>query len=212
MRVFSTLNSPGALGGLLGLSLLMFLTVHRARWFTVSRSCRSVAISMTFVRSAWLALLVAGVAHVVASRGASARVIFGTAARIMLTAVALSPVSPTAHNVVERFKTVNSLGQDTSATERQATFSETLPVAARAPIGHGLGSAGEATKLKGESLLRAPDNGYLAVMYQAGVVGFLLVVAALAVCCSRPPGTVRARPDRARTCAWPCSPCSSSYW
>ncbi len=52
-------------------------------------------------------------------------------------------------------------------------------MAARAPIGHGLGSAGEATKLKGESLLRAPDNGYLALMYQVGAVGFLLVVAAL---------------------------------
>ncbi len=35
-------------------------------------------------------------------------------------------------------------------------------MAAAAPLGHGLGSAGEATKLKGESLLRAPDNGYLA--------------------------------------------------
>lgn len=181
VRVFSTLNSPGTLGGLLGLSLLMFLTVHRVRWFTaLALVLVCVAISLTFVRSAWLALIVAGVAHVIASRGASARVIFGTAALIMLTAVALSPVSPTAHNVVARFKTVKNLGQDTSATERQATFSETLPVAARAPIGHGLGSAGEATKLKGESLLRAPDNGYLAVMYQAGVVGFLLVVAALA--------------------------------
>jgi O-antigen ligase len=138
-----------------------------------------VASSLTFVRSAWLGLIVAGLAHVIASRGASARVVFGTVVVIVLTAVALSPVSTTAHNVVDRFKTVKELGQDTSATERQATFSDTLPIAARAPIGHGLGSAGEATKLKGESLLRAPDNGYLALMYQVGPVGFLLVVAAL---------------------------------
>ena len=180
VRVFSSLNSPGTLGGLLGLSLLMFLTVHRLRWVTaLALVAVCVAISLTFVRSAWLALIVAGLAHVIASRGASARVVFGTALLIVMAALALSPVSTTAHNVVERFKTVRSLSQDTSATERKATFRDTLPVAVRAPIGHGLGSAGEATKLKGESLLRAPDNGYLALMYQVGPVGFLLVIAAL---------------------------------
>jgi O-antigen ligase len=180
VRVFSTMNSPGTLASLLGLSLLMFLTVHRLRWpAALALVIICVASSLTFVRSAWLGLIVAGLAHVIASRGASARVVFGTVVVIVLTAVALSPVSTTAHNVVDRFKTVKELGQDTSATERQATFSDTLPIAARAPIGHGLGSAGEATKLKGESLLRAPDNGYLALMYQVGPVGFLLVVAAL---------------------------------
>jgi hypothetical protein len=180
VRSFATLNSPGTLASLLGLSLLMYLTVHRVRWITaLSLVVICVAISFTFVRSAWLALIVAGLAHVIASRGESARVIFGSAALIVMVAVVLSPVSPTAHQVVDRFKTVKNLGQDTSATERQATFSETLPVALRAPIGHGLGSAGEATKLQGDSLLRAPDNGYLALMYQVGAVGFLLVVAAL---------------------------------
>jgi O-antigen ligase len=180
VRVFSTMNSPGTLASLLGLTLLMFLTVHRLRWpAALALVIVCVAGSLTFVRSAWLGLIVAGLAHVIASRGASARVVFGTVVVIVMTAIALSPVSTTAHNVVDRFKTVKSLGQDTSATERQATFSDTLPIAARAPIGHGLGSAGEATKLKGESLLRAPDNGYLALMYQVGPVGFLLVVAAL---------------------------------
>jgi hypothetical protein len=180
IRTFATLNSPGTLATLLGLSLLMFLTVHRLRLVSaLALVVICVATSFTFVRSAWLALIVAGLAHVIASRGASARVVFGSAAVIVMTAVALSPVSPTAHQVVERFKTVKNLGADTSANERQATFSDTLPIAARAPIGHGLGSAGEATKLKGESLLRAPDNGYLALMYQVGPVGFLLVVAAL---------------------------------
>ena len=69
-------------------------------------------------------------------------------------------------------------------------------MAARAPLGHGLGSAGEATKLKGESLLRAPDNGYLALMYQVGPVGFLLVVAALGY-------VLRGRLERARAPARP---------
>jgi hypothetical protein len=180
VRVFSTMNSPGTLGGLLGLTLLMFLTVHQLRWpSALGLVIVGIACSLTFVRSAWLGLMVAGVAHVIASRGASARIIFGAVVVTVLTAVALSPVSSTAQNVVDRFKTIQNLGQDTSTTERKATFSDTLPVAASAPIGHGLGSAGEATKLKGESLLRAPDNGYLALMYQAGPVAFLIVAGAL---------------------------------
>jgi putative inorganic carbon (hco3(-)) transporter len=180
VRVFSSMNSPGTLGGLLGLTLLMFLTVHHLRWpAALGLAIVGIACSLTFVRSAWLGLMVAGVAHVIASRGASARIIFGAVVVTVLTAIALSPVSSTARNVVDRFKTIQNLGQDTSATERQATFSDTLPIAARAPIGHGLGSAGEATKLKGESLLRAPDNGYLALMYQVGPVGFLIVAGAL---------------------------------
>jgi putative inorganic carbon (hco3(-)) transporter len=180
VRVFSSLNSPGTLGGLLGLTLLMFLTVHHMRWpAALGLVIVGVACSLTFVRSAWLGLIAAGLAHVIASRGASARVVFGAVVVTVLTAVALSPVSSTARNVVDRFQTVKNLGADTSATERQATFSDTLPVAASAPIGHGLGSAGEATKLKGESLLRAPDNGYLALMYQVGPAGFLIVAGAL---------------------------------
>jgi hypothetical protein len=180
VRVFSSLNSPGTLGGLLGLTLLMFLTVHHLRWpAALALVIVGVACSLTFVRSAWLGLMVAGLAHVIASRGASARLVFGAVVVTVLTAVALSPVSSTARNVVDRFQTVKNLGADTSANERQATFSDTLPVAASAPIGHGLGSAGEATKLKGDSLLRAPDNGYLALMYQVGPVGFLIVVGAL---------------------------------
>ncbi len=180
IRAFASLNSPGALAGLLGLSLLCFLTVRRARPLTVvAVAVVLVALSVTFVRSAWVALIIAGLAHVVASGGRSAKPVLGAVAVAVLAAIALSPVSTTAKDVVNRFETIAGYETETSSTEREATLSQTLPVALQAPLGHGLGSAGEPSKLNGQSQLRAPDNGYLALMYQVGPLGFAFVVIAI---------------------------------
>jgi hypothetical protein len=180
IRVFASLNHPGALAPLLALSLLCYLTIHRARTVTVLGAVLiAVALSLTFVRGAWVALIAAGLAHVIASQGRSARVVFGAVAVIVATTLALSPASQTAHDVVNRFKSITNR-EDTSVTERSATATETLPRAVAAPLGHGLGSAGEATKLSGVSDLRAPDNGYLGLVYQVGPIGFILVMSAAA--------------------------------
>jgi hypothetical protein len=182
VRVFATLNSPGTLAALLGLSLLCYLTIHRARLATmVGAALVAVALSLTFVRSAWLALIVAGLAHVIASNGRSARVVLGSGAVIVVATLALAPVSSTAHDILARFQSITDFRGDTSSNERRATLRETLPKAAQAPAGHGLGTAGEASKLTGDSFLRAPDNGYLGLMYQVGPVGFLLVIAAVGI-------------------------------
>ncbi len=180
VRAFASLNGPGALAPLLGLSLLCYLTVRRARPIVFAGVILvTLALSMTFVRSAWVALIVAGIAHVVVSNGRSARVVFGAVAVMVAASIALSPVSSTAKDVVHRFESITNR-EDTSTTERSATVSETLPTAISAPIGHGLGTAGEASRLNSqESDLRHPDNGYLSLMYQSGPIGFLLVMAAL---------------------------------
>jgi putative inorganic carbon (HCO3(-)) transporter len=180
VRVFGTLNSPGTLAALLGLALLCYLTVARHRTAAITgATILTVALSLTFVRSAWYALVVAGLAHVIASRGQSARLVFGVAAITVAAAVALSPVSAAARDTVNRFETIAHLGRDTSATDRQTTFTNQFPKAVRAPLGHGLGSAGEPSKLTGQTALRFPDNGYLSLMYQVGPVGFILVMFAL---------------------------------
>ena len=97
---------------------------------------------------------------------------------IVAATLALSPVSQTAQGVLDRFETIGDHADD-STTERRATFSATFPQGVTAPLGHGLGSAGEATKLGGDPRLRAPDNGYLSLIYQVGPIGFLLVIAAI---------------------------------
>jgi hypothetical protein len=182
IRVFSTLNSPGALAPLLALSLLCLITTTRARAATVAGALVvTVALSLTFVRSTWVALIVAGLAHVIASRGRSARPVLGAFAVAAAATVALSPVSATARDVMNRFETIGGAQEDASTTERRVTFSATFPQAVRAPLGHGLGSAGEATKLSEDDSLRAPDNGYLSLVYQVGPIGALLVLTALAL-------------------------------
>lgn len=180
VRVFSTLNAPGALAPLLGLSLLCYLTIRRHRGLAaISAALIAFALALTFVRSAWIALLVAGIAHAVASRGRSAPAVFSAAAVTAAAAVALSPVSPTARSVVSRFETIGSPGSDTSAIDRSTTLGQILPKAVSAPLGHGLGSAGEPTKLTGDTTLRTPDNGYLSLLYQVGPIGFVLVMTSI---------------------------------
>jgi O-antigen ligase len=183
VRVFATLNSPGALAPLLAMSLLCYLTVRpRHPWVALlGAAALVVAIQLTFVRGAWIALMAAAVAHVIASRGKSARLVFGVAGVVVALTLALSPISTTAHDVVNRFNTIGHLSVDRSANDRQATVTSLLPSAVSTPAGHGLGSAGEPSKLTGNSALRAPDNGYLSLVYQAGPIGFMFVMAAVAL-------------------------------
>ena len=181
LRVFGTVNSPGTLASLLGLALLCYLTVTRHRMAAITGAAiLTAALSLSSVRSAWYALIAAGLAHVVASRGQSARLVLGTAAIVVAASIALSPILPAAKDTVNRFETIAHLNRDSSATDRKTTFRTLFPKAVRAPIGHGLGSAGESTKLNGQTDLRAPDNGYLSLMYQVGPFGFTLVMIALA--------------------------------
>ena len=181
VRVFSSLNSPGALAPLLALSLLCYLTLQRARPIVlVGAALILTALSLTFVRSAWVALIAAGLAHVIASEGRSARLVLGSGAVIAALTVAAAPFSASARDIIDRFESIGGYQTETSSMERTATLGQTLPVALQAPLGRGLGSAGEASKLEVDNAeLRAPDNGYLALMYQVGPVGFMLVLIAI---------------------------------
>jgi O-antigen ligase len=180
VRVFSSLNSPGTLAALLGLSLLCFLTVHKARLITLAGATLvTVALALTFARAAWVGLLIAGIAHVVASRGRSAGLVGGAVALAVAATLALAPISSTAQDVVDRVNTITD-PEDTSRNERRQTIVTVAPEAASRPLGAGLGTAGEPSKLSGESPLRASDNAYLALLYQSGPIAFLLVVGAIA--------------------------------
>ena len=118
----------------------------------------------------------------VASRGAERALVFGPVAVIVVATLALSPVSS------DRARRGGPLQDDhqprgrPSATDRSAHVLDSCCPRRSAPLGHGLGTAGEASKLSGNTALRAPDNGYLALMYQVGPIGFLLVLAALGSC------------------------------
>lgn len=182
VRVFASTNAPGILAPVLALALLWYLSRRNAGTATaLAGAVVAGALALTYVRAAWLALALAVVAVVLLGRGVRLPRAVVAIGACVLVPLLLSPVSPTAAALVDRADTTTSLNQDTSAQARIATPSQVVPEAVRRPFGHGLGSAGEATRLSADQDLRAPDNGYLSLLYQAGPVGFVLVMIGLIV-------------------------------
>jgi hypothetical protein len=181
LRAFGPLNAPGTLAGVLGLGLVWYLGDRRA---DLSSAVACVVIlaglALTSVRSAWVALAAAGIAHLVVTRGRSTQRVLGAVLGTIVVVGVLAGANPSAGSVVERVATFGTLSQDTSARARYQTPSELILPAATAPLGHGSGVTGEAARLAGgSSELRYPDNAYLSVLLQSGPIGFVLVIAAL---------------------------------
>lgn len=186
LRVFSTLNSPGTLAPLLAFGLLAALVLRRRPTFALAFAALcGVALALTYVRSAWLALIAGALAFVFATRGRALPAVAGFAITAVAVTALLSPVSPAAREVVARVRTISAASSDRSVNERRQTLAEQLPASLTKPLGHGVGSAGEPSRLRGETPLRAPDNGYLSLLYQLGPVGFGLVAMVLAAAAGR---------------------------
>lgn len=182
IRVFSTLNAPGTLAAVLGVSLLCALAADRPGvWTLAGAALAAAALALTYVRGAWIALAVAAIVIALLGRTRASRLMFGAGVVLVGAALVVGPATPTTAAFAERLQTFGTLETDTSATERVATPLQLLPEALTRPLGHGLGSAGEATRLGPESELVAPDNGYLSLLYQLGPAGVLLVLAAAAI-------------------------------
>ncbi len=179
IRIFSTLNSPGTLAAVLALAALFVVASRR---LSLVRAAMLVllmtALSLTYVRSALVGLVGGLLGLALATRGRAGARIAVLLVATVIPVLLLSAVSPTGQAIVDRVTTFGSLQDDASADARLATPLEVLPDAARRPLGHGLGSAGEATKLRDSGGLSVTDNGYLALMWQLGPMGFLLVVGA----------------------------------
>lgn len=195
IRIFSTLNSPATLAVVLSLAVLFIVASRR---LSVMRSVMLVVlitgIALTFVRSALVGLVGGLIGLAIATRG---RVTARIAVLLVATAIpvaALSAVSPTGKAIIDRVATLGSPEKDVSADARLEKTSVLLPEAAATPLGHGLGSAGEAVALRKSGGLRTADNGYLALLWQVGPLGFLLLVGAALTAVSM---LVRARPAAA---------------
>jgi hypothetical protein len=181
VRVFSTLNSPATFAGVLAVGLVVILTRERLSIGAgVAMVSALVALALTYVRMALPALAVGLLVYAAASRWRAAPRLIALAVIVVLAALALGATTRVGGNVIERVSTFGSLSEDYSANERQQTFGEILPVAALTPLGHGIGSAGEPSKLAQTRPFAAGDNGYLVLLYQVGPFGFALMVTAIA--------------------------------
>ena len=195
IRVFSTLNSPGTAAAVFALAILFALAL-RARPLTraVALIPLPVALGLTFVRSIWLSLVIGLLVYAAAARGKAAGRVVGVVAVVLVAVVVVGGSHPTTRAFTERVTSLGDPSSDVSAQERLQFTNELLPTALQQPLGAGLGQAGLALRLQEESdsdLLTATDNGYLALLYQVGPAGFLLVMAAIAACVAAAARTVR---------------------
>ncbi len=180
IRVFSTLNAPQPLATVLGVALVFIIAVRRlTAGALLAAAVVALGISLTYARNALLSVVVGLIALAIATRGRLMPRVAAIAAVCSATVVLLSPVSSTANAVLERATSLGDLGGDVSAEERSETAAELFPVALAQPLGHGLGSIGGAAQLSGsQGNSVGADNGYLAVAWQVGPVGFLAVIGA----------------------------------
>jgi hypothetical protein len=180
VRVFSTLNSPGTFAMVCAVAVLAFLTLRRLGPLSLAAlALLLAALSLTYVRGAWLALVVAMAVLVLATRGRALGRVSVVALVLVGGFAAVAAGSPTGQALTERLTTFGSLEEDRSAQERLATPEQIVPVAIADPLGAGLGQAGEASRLAGGGTFRYTDSAYLGLLYQVGPVGFLLVLGAL---------------------------------
>lgn len=179
VRVWGTLNSPGTFALILGVAGVAFIALARLTPANLIGALAVLgALALTYVRSAWLGLVVAVLAVGLASRGAAIKRV----APLLLVMVALAPLAlsdATGAALGERVTTFQNLEQDESADARINRPLGLVPFAVSQPLGRGVGRAGEASQLSDRGGFRHTDNGYLSLVFQVGPIGFLLVMAAL---------------------------------
>ena len=179
-RFFSVLNSPGTLAALLTLLIAMLLVARRltvARVVAVSLALACVAL--IGIRSAWVALAVALLAITLVARG-------HLLARLLLVCAIAGGLAvaaggtPAGGQLSERAQSFGSLSQDTSYRARVDAVKRYGPQAVAAPLGHGVGSVGQAARVSSNASQPPPfeDNGYLLLLWQVGPLGFLIIVGA----------------------------------
>jgi O-antigen ligase len=182
VRVFGTLNTAGPFGQVMVVLLLIALGTRRisTRVKVLATGLALVAIGLSLVRAAWLALLLAVVLLVVARRLPLARVVGGSVALALLLAVAGGPVADAITN--RATETAEAGTQDDSLGDRVAFQASVAPQALRDVVGQGLGSAGIASRLADDqaSVVTSFDSGIFETLYTLGSIPGLALLATAA--------------------------------
>lgn len=192
LRTFSTFNQPFGFGFFLVLSLIVGLPHAlsqperwRSRVFLASSPVILVALATTFVRGAWMALVV-GLAYLGFTRY-----------RVLLLAIPLGSLA-----LLFVPQDVSSAALATaSGSERIASWESELALITSQPLGVGVGSSGSAAEKVADLTTGTdtfqPDNHYYKIAFELGPLGLwmfaLLLVAAFG--CSRAAARRLPEPD-----------------
>jgi hypothetical protein len=182
IRVFATLNSPFTFAITLAVGIMFGIAARRRLGTAILVMLPLiVALALTFVRSAWLSLVVGLIVYAAAAKGRQA----GKTVLIILVCVfgvvVVGSSNPTTKAFTDRLTSLGDPNSDLSAKERLETTNRLLPQSIKQPLGAGIGQAGLAAGLNesGESGVVDVDDGYLAMLYQVGLLAFLLVLYAM---------------------------------
>ncbi|MDT3427141.1 hypothetical protein J2Z22_002677 [Paenibacillus forsythiae] len=184
VRVFSTLNSPGPAATFLVFALVPMILEKRWRgalsWIGVLLVV--VCLLTTLVRAAWLLLLVMLLVYIASS---SSKGKWKTLIQVLFVALALFwvvPKLPGAEGLTSRMETLSSIKEDRSYNDRLNLLGNMIPAIKSNPVGQGIGSVGQSTKLGNGGELGEygiMDNGFIALMLTFGAPGGLLFFCAL---------------------------------
>jgi putative inorganic carbon (hco3(-)) transporter len=181
-RVFGTLNSQGPFADFLAIVLMMNLNRLRLHqpWSLAAMGICVIALSLTLVRSAWIAGAAGLCLYLLLSAGRW-RATATLPVLIALIAVPTFVMSSTFGDehttalVTDRVNTFTKLQDDESGNARFGLINYALERTSAQPFGEGLGVIGNGTKLTNERLLQEGfDNGYLARFVEMGYVGGLI--------------------------------------
>jgi O-antigen ligase len=180
LRPWSTLNAPGPCAAFLAVSLAPMMMEKRWRgpfgWLGVGLIASALAI--TFVRTSYIELILMIIVYISLSTGIGVMVIL--AALIVIT-----PHLPGGDKVASRFQSMGDLGNDPSVKARTEFSGEAAGRVAGSPLGSGLGTIGESTKLNSGGKFGSDDvvfdNGYLGVSLTYGIIGCILLYGGLLV-------------------------------
>lgn len=184
-RAFSTLGGPNQLGTYLIVPLVFSLVyaIKQKKWWLLGFTLIfSIAIGFSFSRSAWIGALVAIIAALLMVFTNRQRIILGVVvAAVLLSGIIAAPAlvrsNPRLENVLFHGRIFENriVGSDQSRLE---AVSNTTQAVVDQPFGHGLGTAGPASFQLPNPVI--PENWYLQIAYEIGVIGLLLYIFAFA--------------------------------
>jgi hypothetical protein len=175
IRVFSTMNGPGALAFTLVAGLMLLLS-QRGLMPLIAGAAGCATLLLSSVRSAWAALLLAILLLAIRDKKYFIRL---TVAAVLLGvciagAMAIEPIR---ENVQNRFSSFTDMKDDTSYQDRQSGHEKMTAYAADEPFGTGLGTMD--ANFTGKTALGTRDSGLWEIALSLGWVGGAVYLAAL---------------------------------
>lgn len=186
VRVFSVLTSPAPCATFLAVAIALNLNrLREPRALPrIALFLCAIALALTLVRSAWIALAAALLAYLFFTPNSkkALAIVFAFSIAMPVFFWLVTPLIPqTGRDVVfERVRTFTDLGKDTSVNARAVSTQDLLQQGVSEPLGQGLGIIGTSTQLTSmRHSIVSIDGGYQARFAEMGFFGFAGYVAAL---------------------------------